>query len=91
MRKSRLGQDKQDRLMEHFVAGATARTSASLVGVNKTTAAYYFHRLREIIYLATEDETPLLARLRWMRAILAAEGKAHVAVGRRVKCQYLAF
>lgn len=35
--------------MEHFVAGATARVAASLVGVNKSTAAYYFHRLREII------------------------------------------
>jgi len=57
MRKSRLSWQKQERLMEHFVAGATARTAADLVGVNKTTAAYYFHRLREIIYQATEDET----------------------------------
>lgn len=39
MRKSRLSQDKQNHLMEHFVAGTTARTAASLVGVNKTTAA----------------------------------------------------
>jgi len=31
------------------MAGATARSAASLIGVNKTTAAYYFHRLREII------------------------------------------
>jgi len=58
MRKSRLSQDKQDRLMEHFVAGTTARTAGTLIGVNPKTAAYYFHRLREIIYLATEDETP---------------------------------
>lgn len=58
MRRSRLRQTKQERLIEHFVAGATARTAASLVGVNKSTAAYYFHRLREIIYQATEDETP---------------------------------
>lgn len=58
MRRSRLHQRKQERLIEHFVAGATARTAASLVGVNKSTAAYYFHRLREIIYQATEDETP---------------------------------
>jgi transposase len=57
MRKSRLSKAKQERLMEHFVAGTTARTAASLVGVNKSTAAYYFHRLREIIYQATEDET----------------------------------
>ncbi|MDC0336194.1 IS1595 family transposase [Pseudodesulfovibrio sp.] len=49
MRKSRLSWYKQERRIEHFVAGATARSAASLVGVNKTTAAYYFHRLREII------------------------------------------
>jgi len=58
MRKSRLSKEKQERLMEHFVAGATARTAVALIGVNKSTAAYYFHRLRKIIYQATEDETP---------------------------------
>ena len=51
MRKSRLSQYKQKRLIELFVAGSTARTSASLVGVNKTTA---FHRLRELIYKHSE-------------------------------------
>lgn len=63
MRKSRLSQDKQDRLMEHIVAGTTAMTAASLVGVNKTMAAYYFHQLREIIYLATKDETPFAGKI----------------------------
>jgi transposase len=58
MRRSRLSRDKQKRLIEHFVAGATARTAGELVGVNKSTAAYYFHRLREVIYMATEDEMP---------------------------------
>ena len=50
MRKSRLSQYKQDRLIEHFVAGTTARCAAELVQVNKNTSAYYFHRLRLIIY-----------------------------------------
>ena len=50
MRKSRLSNYKQNRLIELFVAGATARTASSLVGVNKTTASYYFHRLRQLIY-----------------------------------------
>jgi transposase len=45
-------------LIEHFVAGTTARTAAALVGVNKTTAAYYFHRLRELICAAVDDDTP---------------------------------
>ena len=40
------------------MAGTTARCAANLIGVNFKTAAYYFHRLREIIYRATEDEAP---------------------------------
>jgi transposase len=58
MKKSRLSWHKQERLIEHFVAGTTARTAASLVGVNKNTSSYYFHRLRELIYNAIEEETP---------------------------------
>ena len=50
MRKSRLSKYKQSRLIELFVAGATARIASSLVGVNKTTASYYFQRLRQLIY-----------------------------------------
>ncbi len=49
MRKSRLNKGIQNRLIEHFVAGTTARCAAELVGVNRKTAAYYFQRLREII------------------------------------------
>jgi len=59
MRKSRLSRYKQDRLIEHFVSGSTARTAAKLINVNKTTAAYYFHRLREIIALETQNEALL--------------------------------
>ncbi|MDP0003973.1 IS1595 family transposase [Glaesserella parasuis] len=50
MRKSRLSQHKQNKLIELFVAGVTARTTAELVNVNKITAAYYFYRLRLLIY-----------------------------------------
>jgi len=59
MRKSRLSREKQQRLIEHFVAGTTARCSANLIGVNFKTAAYYFHRLREIITLEIENESLL--------------------------------
>ncbi|MDO9779679.1 IS1595-like element ISHps3 family transposase, partial [Glaesserella parasuis] len=45
-----LSQHKQNKLIELFVAGVTARTTAELVNVNKTTAAYYFYRLRLLIY-----------------------------------------
>lgn len=49
MRKSRLSAAKQAKLIEHFVAGTTARCAADLVGANRNTAAYYFQRLRDII------------------------------------------
>ena len=55
MRKSRLSWYKQTKLIELFVAGSTARTAASLVGVNKTTASYYFHRLRLLIYENSQE------------------------------------
>ena len=50
MRKSRLSQHKQNKLIELFVADVTARTVSEFVNVNKNTAAYYFHRLRLFIY-----------------------------------------
>ncbi len=49
MRKSRLSKVKQRRLIEHFVARATARCGARLIGINVKTACYYYHRLRVII------------------------------------------
>ena len=55
MRKSRLSQQKQARLIEHFVAGTTARCAADLIGVNRNTAAYYFQRLREMIAYELEQ------------------------------------
>jgi len=56
MRRSRLSKSVQRHLIEHFVAGTTARTAASLCDVNRKTAAYYFHRLREIIHFKLEQE-----------------------------------
>jgi transposase len=56
MRKSRLSAAKQHKLIEHFVAGTTARCAADLIGVNRKTAAYYYHRLREIITAKLDQE-----------------------------------
>lgn len=56
MRKSRISWSKKLRLMEHFVAGTTARCASSLVGINKSSSAYYFQRLREIIAYQLERE-----------------------------------
>ena len=56
MRKSRLSWYKQERLIEHFVSGSTARCAASLVGVNFKTSAYYFRRFRELVAFHIEQE-----------------------------------
>lgn len=56
MRKSRLSKEKQLRLMEHFVAGTTARCAAELIGINRKSAAYYYQRLREIVAHQIEQE-----------------------------------
>jgi transposase len=42
MRRSRRSRSEQRHLIKHFVIGTTACTAADLVGVNKTTAAFYF-------------------------------------------------
>lgn len=57
MRKSRLSWYKQNKLIEHFVSGTTARCAAELVGVNRKSASYYYMRLREIIAFQIEQES----------------------------------
>lgn len=59
MKKSRLPKEKKARLIEHFIAGTTARTAAVLIGVNKTTAVYFYHRLRNIIAAQVDEEMPI--------------------------------
>ena len=51
------------KLVEHLVAGTPVRTAARLVRVNKTSAAYYYHRLRESIYLAVADAAPFAGEI----------------------------
>ena len=49
MRKSRLSKSLQYKLVEHFVSESTARCAAEILDINHKTAAYYYHRLRQII------------------------------------------
>jgi len=58
-RKSRLNKAKRLRLLEHFVAGTTARAAADLVGVNRNTVNRFYFALRTIIAEETE-RAPLL-------------------------------
>ena len=49
IKRSKLTKKQRTQLIEHFVAGSTARTTAAIVSVNKNTAQLFFHRLRELI------------------------------------------
>lgn len=49
LRRSKLTDNRSERLLEHFVAGTPARVAAELVGVNRNTSRLFYHRLREII------------------------------------------
>jgi transposase len=60
-RKSRLPGRVQDELIRQFVAGATARTAADSVGVNRLTATLCFHKLRELIALKLAETEPCLS------------------------------
>lgn len=50
MRKNRRSWYTQLSLIELFVVEVTARVTARLVRINKTTASYYFQRLQQLIY-----------------------------------------
>ena len=58
-RKSRMPVQIQQKLLEHFVAGTTARAAALLVGVQANTAKLFYQRLRQLI--ASKQESYLLA------------------------------
>ena len=57
-RKSRLSASIQQALMQHFVAGASARSAAEICGVNRNTAILYFHKLRELIAVNRGADAP---------------------------------
>ncbi|MEP1305713.1 MAG: IS1595 family transposase [Balneola sp.] len=48
-RKSRLTPRQQSRLLEHFVAGTTARAASELIGIQANTSATFYLRLRKLI------------------------------------------
>jgi transposase len=58
-RQSRMPVLIQQKLLEHFVAGTTARAAALLVGVQANTAKLFYQRLRQLI--ASKQESYLLA------------------------------
>src|ERR1700733_16159144 len=63
LKHCRLTEKQQDRLAEFFVAGVTARTAADLLGVNRKTAAVFYHRLRQIIAQEVDLGSPLAGHI----------------------------
>ncbi len=49
MRKTRLSHIIVKRIIEHYVAGTPARSTALLLGINKKTSISWYHKLRCII------------------------------------------
>ena len=56
MRKSLLSKSTQHHLIEHFIAGRRTRSAGSHSRVKCAKAAFYLHRLLEIIVLELETE-----------------------------------
>lgn len=59
--RCRISKKQQLKLIELFVAQATARTAADLVGVHRNSAALYFHKLRQCIAARMGEVEPELA------------------------------
>ena len=93
MRKSRLRHYKQDRLTEHFISGSTARTMASLCGVNRKTAAFYFLQLREVIAYEQKDGSEALfgGEIEVDESYLVAGGKENAGAVLQTKSLYLVY
>ena len=64
LKRCRITEKHQERLAEFFVAGVTARTAADLLGLNRKTAAYFYHRLRQIIAIEMEKASPVAGQNR---------------------------
>jgi transposase len=60
-RRSRLSASIQEELIKQFVAGATARAAADLLGANRHTATLYFLKLRELIAAKLAKQDPWLS------------------------------
>ncbi len=69
-RRSRLGARKRRRLIEHCVAGTTARAAAELVGDHRNMTASIYTRLRKVVPVSVDD---------WLQHLAPAIGGVHVA------------
>jgi transposase-like protein len=56
LRRCKLSQEVQKRLMEYFVLEVTARSAADLLGIQPNTAALFYRKLRQVIVAHLEQE-----------------------------------
>jgi transposase len=59
--RCRISRNQQLKLLDLFVAQATARTAADLVGIHRNSAALYYHKLRLLIAEKMAEVEPELA------------------------------
>ncbi|MNV56289.1 ISXO2-like transposase domain protein [compost metagenome] len=57
----RISKIQQIKLLELFVAQATARTASDLVGIHRNSAALYYHKLRQLIAIKMGEAEPEMA------------------------------
>ena len=91
MRKNRLSQHKQNKLIELFVAGVTARTVSELVNVNKIQPLITFINYAYSSIKQAHIWKCLRARLKPMKAISAVLEKANVVAVSWEKSRYSGF
>lgn len=62
-RRTKLGVRRAFRLVEYFVGGVTARTAADLLGVDKDTAALFYHKIRVVIERNIREQAPFVGEV----------------------------
>ncbi len=57
LKHAKISRNKQKKLIEHFIAGTTARTAAELALVHRNTATKFYHKLRKKIAAKQEERS----------------------------------
>lgn len=57
-RRTKIPKRKFEKLLEHFIAGTTARTAVALIELNRNTVTKWYLLFREIIAEHIEDLSP---------------------------------
>lgn len=60
IKHSRLTESQTKKLLDFFISGTTARVASELVGVNRNTATKFYDKIRQIILINLEKESPFL-------------------------------